>query len=107
MSRKEQPAVTEIIDQERELGLDEVCRLCNVESEILIEWVEEGIAEPRAGQGREWRFSGHQLRRVSAARRLQRDLEVETRALPLVLDLLEELDRLRRQVRTLERMIDD
>ena len=107
MSRKDQQPVTEIIDQERELGLDELCRLCNLDTELMIEWVEEGVAEPRSGQGRDWRFSARQLRRVTTARRLQRDLEVDTGDLPLVLDLLEELDQLRRQVRMLQRMLDD
>lgn len=107
MSRNEQQPVAEIIDQEHELGLDELCRLCNLESQLLIEWVEEGIAEPRSGLGREWRFSSRQLKRVTTACRLQRDLDVGTGDLPLVLDLLEELDQLRRQVRMLQRMLDD
>lgn len=106
MSGKDQQPVSEIIGQDQELDLNELCRLCNLESEVLIEWVEEGVTEPRDGHSSEWRFSARQLKRVSTARRLQRDLDVDTRALPLVLDLLEELEQLRRQVRMLQRLID-
>jgi chaperone modulatory protein CbpM len=75
--------------------------------ELLEEWVELGVVEPCSLEGRQWRFRATQLRRVRIARRLQHDLGVEAEALPLVLDMLEELRQLRRKVRTLERLIDD
>jgi len=99
--------VTEIIEPDTELDPSTICRACNLSSEVLIEWVEAGVVEPRESGRREWRFSVAQLQRARAARRLQRDLELHTSSLPVVLDLLEEVQQLRHRVRMLERLIDD
>ncbi len=99
--------VAELIGQELDADLDEICRICGLEAEELRQWIQEGVAEPRGGEGRTWRFSARQLRRVWVGRRLRRDLELDTRALPVVLDLIEEVESLRRRVRLLERVIED
>lgn len=104
MSRQGGKLQVELMDQEVELGMGDLCRLCGVSREVIVEWVDEGVVEPR-GRDR-WRFSGSQLRRVRLAGSLQHDLGLETPALPLVLDLLEEVDALRRQVRVLQRLVE-
>jgi chaperone modulatory protein CbpM len=48
----------------------------------------------------EWRFSGAALRRARIALRLERDLGVNLPGVALALDLLEELQRLRRERET-------
>jgi chaperone modulatory protein CbpM len=106
MTGSQKDPVTAVVEPDIELDLNELCRVFDLSTEVLIEWVEEGVAEPRGGQSEQWQFSARQLRRVRTARRLQRDLGVDTPALPLVLDLLEELESLRCQVRTLERFLD-
>lgn len=105
MSHSQQLPVAEIIGQDLGADLEQVCRLCGLDSTELLEWVQEGVAEPRAQSDRGWRFSARQVRRVYVARRLQRDLELDTSALPVVLDLIEEVDTLRRRVRLLERLM--
>lgn len=99
--------IAEIIGQELEADLEQVCRLCGLESAELRDWVLEGVAEPQGPDAPHWRFSARQVRRVFVARRLKRDLEIDIRALPVVLDLLEEVELLRRRVRLLERVIED
>ncbi len=94
----------ELLEQETELQVSELCRICGVSRELLIEWVQEGVVEPR-GEA-QWRFPARQLRRIRRARRLQHDLELESHTLPLVLDLLEEVERLRNEVRVLRRLQD-
>lgn len=94
----------EVIEQETELQLSELCRACGVSREVVLEWVNEGVVEPR-GQA-PWRFPARQLGRLRRARRLQQDLELDSHTLPLVLDLLEEVERLRNEVRVLRRMQD-
>ncbi len=94
----------EVLEQETELELNELCRVCDVSRELLIEWVNEGVVEPR-GQA-QWRFPARQLGRLRRARRLQQDLELESHALPVVLDLIDEVERLRREVRVLRRLRD-
>lgn len=99
--------VAEIIGQELEADLEQVCRLCGLDSAELLDWVREGVAEPRAAEDKPWHFSARQVRRVFVAQRLKRDLELDTSALPVVLDLIEEVEILRRRVRLLERVIED
>ncbi len=99
--------IAEIIGQELEADLDQVCRLCGLDSTELLDWVREGVVEAQEPASGHWQFSARQVRRVYVARRLKRDLELDTRALPVVLDLLEEVQTLRRRVRLLERVIED
>jgi len=84
------------------LSLPEICEVLELRSEVVCEWVEEGVVHPAGEHLTEWRFTGRELERARRARRLQRDLELETRTLPLVLDLLGELERLRARLRVVE-----
>ncbi len=99
--------VAEIIGHDLDADLEQVCRLCGIDSDELLAWVREGIAEPRGPEAGRWQFSARQVRRVWVARRLRRDLELDVHALPVVLDLIEEVETLRRRVRLLERVIED
>ena len=92
----------EVLEQETELQLSELCRVCGVSREVVVEWVNEGVVEPRGQE--QWRFPARQLGRLRRARRLQQDLELDSQSLPLVLDLLEEVERLRNEVRVLRRL---
>lgn len=94
----------ELFEQETELHLSELCRICDVSREVVIEWVQEGVVEPH-GEA-QWRFPARQLGRLRRASRLQQDLELESHVLPVVLDLLEEIERLRNEVRVLRRLQD-
>ncbi len=107
MSPSRKLPVAEIVGHELEADLEQVCRLCELDRQELMDWVSEGIAEPRGPERARWRFSARQVRRVYIARRLKRDLELDTGALPVVLDLIEEVELLRRRVRLLERVIED
>lgn len=84
------------------LDLPTLCVVLEVREERVCDWVAEGLLRPRGGARSEWRFSADQCDRARRALRLQRELELETSALPLVMDLLGELQRLRRRVRQLE-----
>lgn len=86
----------QILDEEVLLGLRDVCSLCGVHAEYVIEMVEEGIAEPLGRSPREWRFTGPMVDRLQRALRLQSQLGVNLAGAALALDLLDELDELRR-----------
>lgn len=82
-----------------ELSLTEVSRTCAVQIDFIIDLVEEGVLAPSAGQAPEdWRFSGAQLRQVTVAWRLQRDLGVNLAGAALALQLLDEVETLRAQI---------
>ncbi|UZR28484.1 chaperone modulator CbpM [Methylococcus mesophilus] len=85
-----------VLDEHLEFSLLEVCDYCRIDPSDIIEMIEEGIAEPEGSSSEDWRFSARALRRVQLALRLQRDLRVNTAGAALALELLEELEQLRR-----------
>lgn len=90
-----------LLAEDVEFSLREVCEVCDVHAEVIISMVDEGLAEPRGSAPPRWRFSGVAVRRVQRALRLQRDLNVNLSGAALALDLLDELERMRRLCRRL------
>lgn len=98
MTRRDEKTTTlvgTILEEEVVLSLAEVCRASRLSAERVIEMAEEGIVEPVGRSPESWRFRGASLRRIRCARRLQEDLGVNTAGIALVLDLMDELERLR------------
>lgn len=88
----------EIFEEYAVLSVDELSRLCSVDRTYIVELVEEGVLNVLEVGAQEWRFPGAALRRARTALRLQRDLEINLAGVALALELLEELDRLRREL---------
>ncbi|MGW8161043.1 MAG: chaperone modulator CbpM [Desulfobulbales bacterium] len=86
-----------ILDEETEFGLFEICSMCNISAEMVHDMIDEGLISPKGSGPRHWRFNTCQVRRIQITLRLQRDLRINLPGCALVLDLLEELDELRRQ----------
>jgi chaperone modulatory protein CbpM len=89
----------EVLEEEVEVTLAELCRACQVPAERLFELVEEGVVEPLGRDPARWRFRGISVRRVRCALRLEQDLGVNAAGAALVLDLLEELEAMRARLR--------
>ena len=85
-----------LLDSRTTFTLVEFCSACGVEQRRVIEMVEEGVIEPIADQD-DWQFHGEALLRAKRALRLVRDLGVNWPGAALALDLLEEIERLRRR----------
>lgn len=86
-----------VLDEEIKVTLHELCASCSVTGETVVEMVAEGVVEPDEGTGpHNWRFSGRAVVRMQTAVRLQRDLKVNLPGAALALELLEELEDLRR-----------
>ncbi len=85
-----------VIDERVEITLGELCRSCGLTAEQAIEMVAEGILDPRGREPVSWRFRSTELVRIERALHLQRDLRVNLPGVALALDLLEELEELRR-----------
>jgi chaperone modulatory protein CbpM len=92
----DKPVTGIVLDESLTLTLHELCEFCGIEESIVIEMVEEGIAEPVAPGSTQWRFSGRSVARIRIAHRLTRDLRVNLAGAALALDLLEEIEALRR-----------
>ena len=85
------------------LTLRELCRVFDLHADEIVELVEFGVIEPTRGRRpSEWHFSTGALLRVRRALRLQRDLQLNYAGLALALDLLEEVESLRRRLRVLD-----
>jgi chaperone modulatory protein CbpM len=88
-----------LIDESVYFGVDEFCRLCAVERQRIVEFVAEGILVNDGADVTEWRFDGGALRRARLALRLQRDLELNLSGVALALELMEEINRLRQELK--------
>jgi chaperone modulatory protein CbpM len=97
--RSTQDALTgEIFEEYAVLSVDELSRLCAVDAAYIVELVQEGVLSVTAVEAEQWRFAGTALRRARTALRLQRDLEINLPGVALALELMEELDALRREL---------
>jgi len=65
--------------------------------------VEEGLVEPSSGrEPHEWLFIGTDVHRIQIALRLQSDLKVNLPGAALAIELIEELNELKRRIRLLK-----
>jgi len=85
----------QIIEDETRVTLRQLCDVCAVRAEYIIELVDEGFIEPSGVEKSHWCFSGVSIRRVQRAKRLQRDLGVNLAGAALALELLDEIEQLR------------
>jgi chaperone modulatory protein CbpM len=93
---------SEVIESRREMSLSDLCEVCTVTSERVVQLVDEGLVEPEGREPAEWRFSGRSVRRVVVAERLSRDLRLNAAGAALVLELLDEVKQLRQRLSWLE-----
>ena len=87
-----------LIDERSELTLDELCQACSMQADWIVMLVEEGVLEPSGANQPSWRFTGAQLRSALTIARLQRDLGVNLPGAALALELLDEIETLRRRL---------
>ena len=91
-----------ILEDQDELTLDDLCRACAAQSELIKDLVHEGVLAPSGPAPEVWRFTGAHLHRATVAVRLQRDLGVNPAGAALALELMDELHSLRRQLHRLQ-----
>lgn len=92
------PVQGPIVEEQVEFTLVELSRACGVDEQQVSALIVEGVIEPIGGQPTEWRFSGSSLRRARVAVRLSRDLGINTPGVALALDLIDEIEALRRRL---------
>lgn len=85
--------------EERQYRLGELCQLLGVSAEWVMEMVNEAIIEPAEREPTLWCFSRKDLLRLRRARNLECELQINLPGIALALDLLSELERLRRIIR--------
>lgn len=77
------------------ITLQEVCSSTGLSRETVIDIVDHGIVEPQGEVPEQWLFDDQCLCIVQRARRLQTDLELNWQGIALVIELLEQRDRLK------------
>jgi chaperone modulatory protein CbpM len=94
----ERSAAAAISGDELRLSLQELARGCEGQIDWLVELVHEGVIEPEGDAPDTWRFASGSLKRVRVAWRLTRDLQLNVPGTALVLQLLDEIEQLKRQL---------
>ncbi len=86
--------------------IEEIRTLTNLPTETLVEIVELGIVEPDGQNLDSWTFSDIMLLRIIRAARISRDLEINYAGVALALSLIDELELLKMENKSLRRLID-
>lgn len=102
MSKKELLVIANY-SEESLLTLEELCGICGIHVAVVHDFMMHDIIRPIDGAEAQLIFDLEQLHRMQQALRLQHDLEVNVAGVALVLDLLEEVKRLRHQTEWLEK----
>ena len=97
-SPEDQALLGAIFEESAVLTVKDLSRMCAVDEQHIVEFVEEGVLSVVEINTAEWHFTGAALRRARLALRLERDLELNLAGVALALELIEELQRLRREV---------
>ena len=96
MSESNVPTIRyQLVEEEIQLTLEDLCRACSAPEEQVTVWVLEGVLEPSGEKPQDWRFAGQSLHRARLASRLTHDLELNAAGVALALDLLDEIAALR------------
>jgi chaperone modulatory protein CbpM len=86
----------ELISQETEFTLEDLCHSCMLQSDHVAALVQEGVLEVHGEDATQWRFRISSFRRVRTAMRLQHDLGVNLAGAALALELLDRIAELER-----------
>jgi chaperone modulatory protein CbpM len=98
-SSEDQALPGAIFEESAVLTVKDLSRMCAVDERHIVEFVEEGVLNVVEINTTEWHFTGTALRRARLALRLERDLELNLAGVALALELMEELERLRRELK--------
>lgn len=83
------------------LSLHDITGSLNVSTETIIEIINEGIITIESNNQNEWQFDAIAFRRIRQVLRLTSDLGINLAGAGLALELLEEIERLNRQLQRL------
>lgn len=91
----------EIVTDTVTCTMEDLCASCGADADWIATIVEHGIIEPIGDNRNEWRFTSISVVRAAKARRLERDLDLNVSGIAVVLDLLDEIERLKTRLKSL------
>jgi chaperone modulatory protein CbpM len=98
-SSEDQALPGAIFEESAVLTVKDLSRMCAVDERHIVEFVEEGVLNVVEINTTEWHFTGTALRRARLALRLERDLELNLAGVALALELMEQLEHLRHELK--------
>jgi chaperone modulatory protein CbpM len=88
------------------VSISELCQIEEIESELVVDIVEYGIARPIAGSGAiDWVFEATSVHWIKKAVRLHRDLEIDWVAVAMVIDLMKQKEALQKENKRYQRQL--
>jgi len=93
----------DLLKDQETLTLREVCEHCSLDQEAVVAYVQEGLVDVKGNNSGSWRFSEIHMIHIQKASRLERDLRLNPAGSVLVLELMNEIDRLKKQLKFLQR----
>ena len=94
--------IGEVVEQDLELTLSELCHACGIHAEQVFELMEFGVIQAQGRDPNSLRFRGVCIHRIRRTQRLKRDLGVNIAGAALALELLDEIDELNREIRKMK-----
>lgn len=79
------------------LRIDEVCRYCNIEEDLIIRFVHEEWVYPKELD--QMGFDEEDLARIHLIQELREDFGVNDEAVPIILHLIDQLNRIQLEIR--------
>ena len=98
---QERPTLTGVLLDEAALSLDELAHACNVEPDWVVRHVRAGVLGGGEVQVTSLQFRSGDLARARQLLSIERDFEANEDLAALVIDLAEEVRRLRTRLRAL------
>lgn len=89
-------AVVQVVEEQVEFTLPELCRSCAADGALVIELVAHGLLEPAGAGPDTWRFGGACLAVTRRAQRLVNDLGVNAAGAAVAIELMDRIHRLER-----------
>jgi len=87
--------ISAVIVDEQVFDSDQFAQVCGVSLEWVSVHVQAGVFEVAGDGPTRWRFSGHEIRRARQIKALERDFNALPELAALVIDLQDEVARLR------------
>lgn len=95
-------SIKAVLLDEALLGLDQFAHACAVEPDWVVRHVQAGVlGDMQTVQVEEWRFGSRELRRARRLAAIERDFDAGDELAALVVDLSDEIARLRARLRAL------
>lgn len=97
-SFKNAALIGRVVTDEQTLSLEQLCQKCNIPSEKIIAYIQEGILKIEGKNPEEWRFSYLNVLLIHKAMRLEKDLKLNVAGTALALELMDQIETLQQRL---------